>query len=29
MYFAIWMTFGLIVYFVYSMRSSALARQGL
>ena len=27
MYFLIWMTLGLIVYFLYSMRSSVLARQ--
>src|SRR5882672_80882 len=28
-YFAIWMTFGLIVYFTFSMRTSVLARQSL
>ena len=27
MYFLVWMTLGLIVYFLYSMRSSVLARQ--
>jgi len=27
-YFVIWMTAGLAVYFLYSMRSSMLAREG-